>query len=195
MQTFLKKNWKALLLGLIILLAGFFAGRWTIKPIEKTEYVKGETIRNTVYSEKLVPYKVEVPAKPTLPLKPDKIRIPGQPEIITLKVDTAQIIADYVKANSYKQTLFDNKTEGKLVIDAVVQYNLMKRLSYEFTPMQKQTTIEKRRVLTPFVSGSYNSFGYWGGGAGIYYYDVGVSAKYITDFKNKGYEIGLNYKF
>jgi len=82
-----------------------------------------------------------------------------------------------------------------LIIDAVVQYNEMQKLGYEFTPIIKKTTVEKRRILTPFVSASYNSFGQFGAGAGIYYYDVGISAKYVTDLKQNGYEIGLDYKF
>ena len=189
------ENWKLLLLGLLILSIGFIAGRCTDKTISKIEYIKGETVRDTIFATKLVPYKVEIPAKPVLPMKPDTIRIPGKPEIIRMKVDTAQIIADYIKENSYSNVLFDDQQKGKLTVASVVQYNTLKKLGYEFTPIQKQTTIEKRRVFTPFVNASYNTFGYYGAGAGLYYYDVGVNVKYLSDFKTKGYEFGVNIKF
>lgn len=195
MKNQLLKNWKLWLLGLLILSVGFIAGRCTDKTVVKTEYVKGETVRDTIFATKLVPYKVEIPAKPTLPMKPDTIRIPGKPEIIRMKVDTAQIIADYIKENSYYNVLFDDQEKGKLTVASVVQYNALKKLGYEFTPIQKQTTIERRRIFTPFVNASYNTLGYYGAGAGLYYYDVGVNVKYLTDFKTKGYEFGLNVKF
>ena len=195
MQPNFKIDWKIVLIAAALVMVGFFAGRWTDAPKVKTEYVKGETIRDTIYATKLVPYKVEIPAKPLLPMTPDTIRIPGKPEIIRMKVDTAQIIADYIKENSYSNVLFDDQEKGKLTVASVIQYNALKKLGYEFTPIQKQTTIEKRRVLMPFVNASYNTFGYYGAGAGLYYYDVGVNLKYMTNFNSKGYEVGINYKF
>ena len=195
MKKLLNENWKFILIGLLVLAIGFFAGRCTDKTVVKTEYVKGETVRDTIFAEKLVPYKVTTPANPVLPMVPDTIRIPGKPEIIRMKVDTAQIIADYIKENSYSNILFDDQEKGKLTIASVVQYNKLKKLGYEFTPMYKETTLEKRRIFTPFVNASYNTFGYFGGGGGLYYHDVGVNVKYLTDFKTKGYEFGLNVKF
>ena len=180
-----------LVIAIVILIIGFLAGRLSICD-SKTKYVKGDTIRDTLLVDN--PYEVEIPAKPVLPLKPDTIRIPGEKEIITLKVDTAQIIADYIKKNSYKKVMFDN-LDGKLIVSAVVQYNQLNRLSYDFTPIHKQTTITKKNILTPFLSSSYNSFGIIGAGGGVYYHNLGIEAKYITDFSKKGYEVGIHYKF
>jgi hypothetical protein len=177
------------------LFVGFLAGCWSSKPVEKISYKKGETVRDTIYSERLVPYKVEVPAKPNLPLKPDTIRLSGKPEIIAMKVDTAKIIADYIIKNSYQKTLFDNTKDGKFIFNAIVQYNQLQQIGYEFTPIQKTITIEKKPVLTPFLTVSYNTLGYIGTGIGIYYHDIGVSAKYLSNFNNTGYEFGINYKF
>jgi len=188
------KSWLFILAGLLLLTAGFFAGRWTIAPEIKTEYVKGQEKHDTLYSEVLVPYNSKIPDIPVLPTKQDTIKLPGQPEYITMKVDTAKIIANYVKENSYKNLLFDN-TDGKLIIESVVQYNAMKKLSYSFTPIQKEVTKIYKPVITPYLGVSWNSFGYYGAGGGIYYHDVGVGAKYMTDFKNTGYELNLNIKF
>jgi len=177
----------------LISIIGFFAGRRTLKPDIQIEYIQGETIHDTIL--KPVPYLVEVPAKPILPLKPDTIRIPGGTEYIVMKVDTAKIIANYIQKNIYKETLFDNDTIGKFSFEAVVQYNEMQKFGYDFTPIQKQTTIIKKRVLTPFLSTSYNSFGYFGAGGGVYYHNLGMGLKYMTDFQKTGYEIGFSYKF
>jgi hypothetical protein len=195
MKKLISQNLKIALIGIMLLSIGFFAGRCTDKTITKTEYVKGETIRDTIFATKLVPYKVVIPAAPVLPMKPDTIKIPGKPEIIRMMVDTAQIIADFIKENSYSNTLFDDKKNGKLTVSSIVQYNKLKKLGYEFTPIYKETTVEKRKIFTPFVNASYNTFGYFGGGAGLYYYDVGLNVKYLTDFKSKGYEFGINIKF
>lgn len=191
-----KKSIKlTLILALILLGLGFFAGRWTIKPKIKIKYIKGETVHDSIPYEVLVPYKVEIPAKPNLPLKPDTILIPGEPEYITMKVDTAQIIAEFIKKNTYKQTLFDNDTLGRFTFNAVVQYNLLQGFNYDFTPVHKQIKITQRRLFIPFISTSYNSFGYVGTGAGFYYHDLGISLKYLTNFQEKGYELGFSYKF
>lgn len=159
----------------------------------KVEYVKGETVTNTVYVDK--PYAVEIPAKPILPMKPDTIRIPGKLQYIASIVDTAAIIANYIKRNKYNPILFDNNTQGKLQLDLAVQYNKLDSLGYTFTPMEKQTTIIKQKVFTPFVSTSYNTFGYFGAGGGVYYHNLGAGVKYLSDFKSTGYEFGINYKF
>ena len=194
MKDFILNNKKAILFSILFLLAGFLAGRWTLS-YESIKYVKGETVRDTIYAERLVPYRVEIPSKPTLPVMPDTIRIPGQPVVIMMKVDTSQIIAEYIHSNSYKKTLFDDKN-GKLTVDATVQYNKLKQLGYEFTPIQKVIAIQTTPALTPFVTTSYSTLGYFvGAGAGVFYHDIGISAKYLTNFKNKAYEVGINYKF
>jgi len=175
-----------IIICITILIIGFIAGRLSIGESE-TKYVKGDTIRDTLLVDN--PYDVYIPANPVLPLKPDTIN-----NEVYLKVDTLQIIANYIKRNSYKNLLFDD-LNGKLVVSSVVQYNQLENLSYEFTPIQKQTTIIKKRLLTPYISSSYNSFGIVGIGGGLYYHDVGLGAKYITDFERKGFEVGLNIKF
>lgn len=190
---FLKKYW-FVIIGLLVI--GFFAGRCDSKIITKTEYIKGETITDTIYSEKLVPYEVKVPYNPILPLRVDTIRIPGKPEYIAMVVDTAAIIADYVLLNKYSRIMFDTQTEGKLIVSGEVQYNKLQKLVYDFTPMTKKVTIEKVPVFTPFVMASYNTLGYFGVGAGMYYHNIGASYKYLSDFNNStGHEFGLHIKF
>ena len=179
---------KNIVIAIVLIIIGVLIGRWTIgKP--EVKYVKGETVRDTIYSENLVPYNVYIPPKPVLPLKPDTIN-----NVVYMSVDTAQIISNYITRNTYKNLLFDN-LNGKLIVSSVVQYNQLKNLSYEFTQIQKQTTVTKPRTLVPFLASSWNSFGVIGIGGGIYYHDVGLGAKYITDFSRQGYELGFNIKF
>jgi hypothetical protein len=192
------KNWKLLLIaGMVLLAIGFFAGRQTSDVKIKTVAVKGKTVTDTIYSQQLSPDHSEIPDNPNYPVKHDTVRVKIKGDSIVKfifsKVDTAKIIQNYITKNSYQKLLFDNDN-GKLVVGAEVQYNLLQKLDCSFTPIHKETTIEKKRVLTPFVLGSYNS-GYFGAGVGIYYYDVGVSVKYLNNFKTTGYEIGGYYKF
>lgn len=191
----IKINWIHILIGVLILGAGFFLGRCTTEPKTTTKYVKGKPIHDTLYSEQLVPYKVEVPVHPDLPLKPDTSRKESKPGSISFVVDTAKIIANYIVRNSYRQTLFDNDTIGKLSISPEVQYNKLQKVGWEFTPVRKEVIKIQKRVFVPFVSGSYNSFGYVGAGGGFFYHDLGISAKYMTNFQDKGVEVGLHFKF
>ena len=183
------KYWYVVVIALIV---GFFVGRaWQTNSI-KTEYVKGETIHDSINIPK--PCKIEIPAKQLLPIKPDTFYVDSV-RYITLKVDTAKIISEYINRKTYKPILFDDKENGKLSLGLVVQYNKLDSIGYEFTPVRKETTITKERIFTPFINASYNSFGYIGVGGGLYYKNIGVGAKYITDFKNKGLEISGHIKF
>lgn len=188
-----KTNRKWAFIGIFLIALGFMGGRWTLKPIEKIEYIKGKTIHDTI--PKPVPYLVEIPAYPVLPMKPDTIKIPGEPEYVTQVVDTAQIIAEFTKRNSYRETLFDSDTLGTMVVDAQVQYNQLQKLGYTFTPVQKQIITERKKVFTPFLSVSANTLGYVGVGVGVYYNNLGFGVKYLTDFQEEGAELGLHIKF
>jgi hypothetical protein len=176
-----------ILIGLATLLAGFFIGRATITSSITTKYVKGETVTNSVNVP--TPYNVYIPAVPLLPTKPDTIN-----NYIVLKVDTAKIISNYILRKRYKINAFDN-SDGKLVLTPVVQYNNLDSLGIQFTPIIKTTTIIKERIITPFITVGYNTIGYFKGGGGIYYHNVGVSASYMYNLSNTAYEIGLYYKF
>lgn len=188
-------------IAILFLVIGFFVGRSGSEIVTKVEYVKGEAIRDTIYAGKLIPYEVKTPDKPILPMKIDTIRIPGKPDIQYMKVDTAQIIADYIKENSYTNVLFDDKTKGKLTVATKVQYNKLKRLGFEFIPIEKVVTKENIRVITPFIQGSYNTIGYVGVGGGFYYHNVGVGYKYLKSLNpidaipSTGHEFSLGYKF
>jgi hypothetical protein len=193
MET-LKKYWK-IAVAILLLAVGFFVGRQTSEVKTTTKLVPGKTVTDTLYSQQLSPYHSEIPDNPALPAKPDTVYLPGDsvPYAVILKTDTAKIIQNYITKNSYRKQLFDDDN-GKLIVSADVQYNLLQKLSYNFTPMQKVTTIEKKRVFTPFIVGSYSTNKWIGAGIGAYYYDIGVSAQYQTNFTSKNYLFSLYYK-
>lgn len=177
---------------------GFFMGRGEEQIIQDIRYVKGDTIRDSVPKYILVPAKSSKPDKPKLPMRRDTFYLPGQnvPHYVTEKVDTGAIIDEFITKNEYNTTLFDNQTNGKMVVNSTVQYNKLSGMDYTFTPIHKETTIIKKKTFTPFVTGSYNTFGQVGAGGGIYYHNLGGSVKYLHDLKSKtGYEFGLHIKF
>jgi hypothetical protein len=174
---------------------GFLIGRGSVKIKESVKYVKGKTTTDTITTERLVPYAVSTPSDPVIPMKPDTFYKEGKPIYIASVVDTAKLIADYVKENKYNVSLFDNETEGSCSVEANVQYNALKFLSYTYTPIQKISTKEKIKMLTPFISGRYGTRGDAGVGAGCFYHSIGVEAMYCSDTKVKWVEIGAKIKF
>lgn len=158
------------LLSLLIILGlfgvGFYLGRKTIKTDTKivTEYIKGDTIRDTLYYPQ--PIKIIEPIDTLNIIKQcikDGIYSELWPEkVITeyievTKQDTTKIMNDWATKRLYSETLFQNDSIGSCVIDAEVQYNRMKLIGYNYTPITKQVTetIYKTKLFSPFVGGGY----------------------------------------
>ncbi len=171
---------------------GFMMGR-SFDPETVIEYFPGLPVNDTVFVPS--PYEVVVPAEPVLPLKPDTIYRDGRIDTIVLEVDTAKIIADYVKENRYSINMFDSDTLGKLTVKASVQYNALQYVGYDFIPVTKTLTIDRARKFTPFTFVSYGARTGVGIGAGMYYRDFGLSGKYILSGDKKSYEVGAYLKF
>ena len=138
-------NYIKIVILIIAIIIGFIIGRYTYS-IENIKYVKGNVIIDTIYMEQLKPYSSIIPNLPNLPLKNDTIWLDSKPQSI-LSVDTAQIIKKYITENKYHQTLFNNQTDGLFELDATIQYNELRQLSYKYIPIYKITTIEKKRVF------------------------------------------------
>lgn len=165
-----ESNWKTLfnLIIVITLLAvGFFLGRKTVvEPETKivTEYIKGDTIRDTVYCPQ--PYKVVEPADTLSIIKQcikDGIYSELWPEKVVTeyvevtKEDTTKIMKDWATKRLYSETLFNDDVNGRCVFNSEIQYNRMKVIGYEFTPITKTVTETKyvTKPFSPFVSLSY----------------------------------------
>ncbi|PXV63871.1 hypothetical protein CLV62_112121 [Dysgonomonas alginatilytica] len=182
----MKLNKYLVLIILLALVIGFFIGP-TIKTDKDVKYVKGETVTASIDTSKFELLKEE---KPNI-----QYRDTGSIKYRYAPVDTAAIIADYELKRSYKVIAFDDKAKGKLELFPVIQYNKLAGLDYNFTPIQKEISIQKKQIWMPYASMSYSTLNYIGIGGGIFYHDIGLELRYVTDFNKKGVDIGLKYKF
>ncbi|MBF0651062.1 hypothetical protein IR083_19790 [Dysgonomonas sp. GY75] len=179
------KNVSIITLAVAACITGFFIGRSTVDTNPVTKYIKGETITGSVSPTQFEPVKEEKPDKPLLPMI--QYRDTGSTKIkyVNLPVDTAAIIADWELKRTYKLTAFDNRTQGKLELFPVVQYNRLMALDYNFTPMIERQTIYKTKVWQPFLSASYSTLDYVGLGGGLFYHNSGFEYQYNIDVKRK----------
>lgn len=183
---------------LIILLVGyaisFFIGRSTIDTKTKTEYVKGETIKDTVYIP--APYSEKKADRDNLiPVyKKDQ-----EGKIIT-ELDTAKskeaTISDWNLERKYANLVFNNEN-GKFLYDITVQNNKLSKFNYTFTPIQKVTTTIKERIFQPYVSAGYSTLDIASVGGGFFYHNLGIEYQFQRDFRynDTGHSLGLKYRF
>lgn len=180
------------LLGLLVgIIVGYLFGKKTMKISEEVTY------------EKLPTYKVFIPIKKTKierltgNLRFSDTKIPSSivfPEDMTNE-QLRQTTYDWNKERLYNDLLVFDNQHGRLTIDATIQYNELKYMRATFDPIQKVVTRSIKPRWQPFVLSSYNSLGYVSIGGGLIYRNIGISGKYVTDFKQKGFDIGLLYLF
>jgi hypothetical protein len=149
------------------IIAGFLAGRRTIKQAESVKYVRETSVTGKIVS--LEPVKVEIPSSPVLLTRIDTVYV-DRIAYTRAVVDTVGIIADYELSRLYKTQLFDNQY-GKLDLSLLTQYNRLEDLFYEFTPVTK--IVYQEKAWRSFASITYGSLGYIGAGGGLYYKFVG----------------------
>jgi len=187
---------------IVAFVVGFFLGRKNIVIEEKIEYVKGETIRDTIVISQ--PTFVEIPAKPKYIYKYDTIVV-NNIQYVSEKVDTGAIIQDYILMRTYEFNVFDSPTLGKFDVRQQIGYNKLLSFDYTFTPAIRQITRFREPVFTPFVSMGYSTNNTVLGGLGAYYRRIGV--EYLINIptnqigaynfnQNKTYHtFKFNYKF
>ena len=125
---------------------GFFWGRGVLEEKETVHYVKGETIRDTV--TQLIPDTVYLAGELKYRYVYETATIYKDVPVIDREGSIAETVRDWNRTREYDRLLFDNEF-GKLTIVLSVQYNELQKLSYFFTPMYKEITIIKKRVLYP----------------------------------------------
>ena len=111
--------------------------------------------------------------------------------------------SDYTETNylidleNYKDYLFKSDTLGTLEYNISVQYNRIKSFSYNYTPIYKEVTVERKRTFIPYVSTSYSTFNIVGIGLGTYYHNLGIGAEYQYnyDLQKKGLNMHFSIKF
>lgn len=179
---------KYTVLVIVCLFIGFVVGRQTIKEKVITRQVKGETIRDTI--TRFVPDTVYLTGE----LRYKYIYVPDtiyrDVPVIDREKTIAETVQDWNRTREYNRLLFDNES-GKLSVALSVQYNELQKLSYSFTPVQKQTTIIKKRVFEPFVSASCIQLNIFSVGGGVFYQDIGFRVECAVN----GLNFGIMYKF
>jgi len=156
---------------IVAFVVGFFLGRKTIDVKEKIEYVKGETVHDTIVINE--PTFVEVPAKPEYIYKYDTIVIDNI-QYVSEKVDTSAIIQDYILTRTYEFNVFNSDTLGRFDVKQQIGYNKLLSFDYTFTPVARQITQFREPVFTPFISMGYSTNSTVFGGVGAYYRRLGV---------------------
>ena len=182
---------------IIAFVVGFSLRRKTIDVEGKIEYVKGETIHDTIVINE--PTFVEIPAKPKYIYKYDTIVVDNI-QYISEKVDTSAIIQDYILMRTYEFNVFNSPTLGKFDVKQQIGYNKLLSFDYGFTPITKQVTQYRAPVFTPFVSMGYSTNSTVLGGLGAYYRCLGVEYLIniptnqieIYNFNQNNQVIGLN---
>lgn len=174
-----------LLYGLIMGIIGFVIGRCTVEPetTVKTMYKHLPTVHDTIPNP--VPYKVEVPSDP------EYIYLDTNKTVI----DTSAIIKDWMSKKSYKEILFDNDSIGKLKLDVEVQGNELRKLDYEFNPVQvTTTTITSNKKKLEFLGGvGLSTNGMFNIQVGIFTKShLGFSYQFNRDFNDNENYHGLN---
>lgn len=177
---------------LIGLAAGFFLGRESVQKETIVRYHKGEKVTGKVERDMLnadVEFLTEIKLIPYLYWKQDTIR-----DTIIIVPDTAAIIDDYRTKRKYNFVVFDDMT-GRLVAKPTVLHNRLLNFEYEFTPIQKQTTITRVKTVRPFISTSLNTFSDFGIGGGLFYNKLGIEYNFLHNFQlNKsGHELGIKF--
>lgn len=163
---------------------GFFLGRKTIDVKEKIEYVKGETIRDTVVINE--PTFIEIPSKPEYIYKYDTIVVDNI-QYVSEKVDTSAIIQDYILTRTYEFNVFNSDTLGRFDVKQQIGYNKLLSFDYTFTPATRQITQFKEPTFTPFVSMGYSTNSTVFGGVGAYYRRLGV--EYLINIPTNQIEV------
>ena len=182
-----------IVIAITCLVVGFFIGRGNkvVKEFHTIEWKQSEPIRIDV------PYPY--PVKEIHTTINEKF-VPG--ELIrdtVFMVDTPQVVKDYMIERTYSQTFFDNKEQGKLTVNSIIQYNKQKSIGIDYKPVTKVETITKvlEPIWTPFVSAGWNSNNSIEIGGGIFYHDIGFEYGFNQDlnFYNKSHEFKIKYKF
>lgn len=192
----------------LIFIGGIYVGKKTvpIKTVIKTEYIKGETIHDTIPEP--VPVYITKPIDTANIIKQcvaDGIFSELFPEkhytdtLVLFKEDTTKIMADWATKREYKQTLFDIDTVGKLNISTYTQYNRLGDVQYTFTPVYKKETTQVfiERKFLPYAGIGLSTFPSYDAEIGLFYrksFGFSIEGRYypkpLTE-EMKKYDISL----
>lgn len=189
--------WLLIITHVEFFIFGIFVHMYFAKTETKTQ-IKYETlppIHDTINIDSNVP-----PPKETQPLNPEYIYkcdtlYKDSIVYVAQEVDTAAILADWIKKREYDIELFDKPDVGKLHIYPTVQYNKLSSVAYDFIPIQKTVQKTKTPLFEPFVmTGISNKLNLTIEAGAFIKQDFGVSYQFIND-NDKQHFLKIGYKF
>ena len=136
----------SLVVGIIL---GFFLSNISTQK-EKIKYIKGPTQIETIPPNNIILEKEiagSVIFLPKIYWLRDTIN-----NTIVEKADTVKVFNDYLLERKYNINLFNNEN-GEMKVEAWVQYNKMRDFKYTYTPITKEITKIRERVIVPFEIG------------------------------------------
>ena len=172
-----------LLLCVVCLVIGILIGRRFVEGEKVINYVQQETIRDTIME--FIPDTVYLTGELRYKYEYKVDTVYRDIPVVDREETIVETIRDWNRVREYKRELFDNGN-GKMSIDLHVQYNELQNLSYAFTPLRKEITVQKKRVLVPFVSVSCCRANSFSVGGGFFYHDVGVRVEWMAGSVNWG---------
>ena len=158
---------------------GFFLNKEKYEVIVKE--VKGDTIKEVVHlpSPTIQKSKLDIASLPHYVFK-EIVRVDTITQVAT--IDTLAILRDYMAIKNYSYTLFNNEY-GKLTLDQNTQYNSLVSTSYNYEPIKRVETYQRKWQF--LVGAGYSSNKYIGPTAGIIYKNIGVVGGYKYSFTER----------
>lgn len=190
------------IIGLFLLGLGFYLGKQRDPEViekVKIKYITLPPVHDTI--DKPVPYVVIEPTDTAnvileciknglyTELFPER---PGDTIYVT-KEDSSAVIKDWATERKYVETLFDNDTLGKFVLDADVRYNRLMSVGYNYKPIQKETEtqIKTKRTFLPYIGGGLTTKNAFIAQGGFFIHeDAGFAVQYQYDATNKVSSVG-----
>lgn len=177
-----------LLICVVCLVIGILIGRRFVEEKKVINYVQQETIRDTI--TRFIPDTVYLTGKLKYKYVYKIDTVYRDVPVVDREGTILETIKDWNQVRKYERVLFDNES-GKMSVDLHVQYNELQNLSYAFTPLGKEITVQKKRVFVPFVSVSCCRMNSFSMGGGFFYYDVGIRVEWMAG----GMNCGVMYMF
>jgi len=158
---------------------GFFLNKEKYEVVVKE--VKGDTIKEVVHlpSPTIQQSKLDIASLPHYVFK-EIVRVDTITQVAT--IDTLAILRDYTAIKAYSYTLFNNEY-GKLTLDQNTQYNSILSTSYNYEPIKRVETYQRKWQF--LVGAGYSSNKYIGPTAGIIYKNIGVVGGYKYSFTER----------
>ena len=179
-----------ILVVVLVLAAGFYLGRRSVTVTETT----------TVEYRDMPPVHVSIDAP-----EPRRFTVPELPQWLyftdtvtqTQVIDIAAITDDWALLREYGDRPISDTT-GTIDYFAIVQYNRLQKIAFDYAPIQRTVTTTKtiQPRFTPFVLVGGNTAGFGQLETGVLFSRWGGAVELGTDFNGRNYiggKVGIKF--